>query len=94
MTPHDGGPGSVAVNGNQITGRRLSTRSVRYRVALYARRAGIVRRVSPHALRHAALTHSLATGANILKVKERLLTLLFARRADTIGQAVLPRTPS
>ena len=31
---------------------------------------GITRTVSPHALRHAAITHSLANGANILKVKE------------------------
>jgi len=32
--------------------------------------AGITRKVSPHALRHAAITHSLARRANILKVKE------------------------
>ena len=70
MTPRNAGPVFVAVSGNHITGQRLSTRSVRHRVALYARKAGILRRISPHALRHAAITHSLANGANILKVKE------------------------
>jgi integrase/recombinase XerD len=70
MTSRSDGPVFVAVNGNQVTSRRLSTRSVRYRVALYARQAGITRKVSPHVLRHGSITHSLANGANILKVKE------------------------
>jgi site-specific recombinase XerD len=64
------GPLFVATKGGRVTGRRLSTRSVRYRVRHYAREAGITRKVSPHALRHAAITHSLANGASILKVKE------------------------
>ena len=70
MLLHASGPSFVAVEGARITNRRLSSRSVRYRVALYASQAGITRKVSPHALRHAAITHSLANGANILKVKE------------------------
>ena len=48
----------------------LTTRSIRYRVKRYALQAGITRKVTPHALRHAAISHSLANGANILKVKE------------------------
>lgn len=64
------GPIFVAVNGKRITNRRLGTRSIRYRVKHYALAAGITRKVSPHALRHAAITHSLANGANILKVRD------------------------
>jgi len=64
------GPLFVATRGGRVTANRISTRSVRYRVRHYARKAGITRKVWPHALRHAAITHSLANGASILKVKE------------------------
>jgi site-specific recombinase XerD len=70
---HAGGSGPlfVSIRGKKhLTSRRLSARSVHYRVRLYARKAGITRKVSPHALRHAAISHSLANGANIVQVKE------------------------
>ena len=64
------GPLFVSVRSARPSSTRMSQRSVRYRVKHYALAAGITRRVSPHALRHAAISHSLANGANILKVKE------------------------
>ena len=60
----------VPTSRSPVTDHRLGSRSVRYRVKLYARQAGITRKASPHSLRHAAITHRLADGANILKVKE------------------------
>jgi site-specific recombinase XerD len=64
------GPLFVAASGKSITKRRLCARTVRYLVKKYTLKAGITRRVSPHALRHAAITHALANGANILKVRD------------------------
>jgi site-specific recombinase XerD len=68
--PGNSGPLFVAYNGREKTDRRICTETLRYLVKKYTRKAGIEKRVTPHALRHAAITYALANGANILKVKE------------------------
>ena len=83
-------PAFVAVSGNRITNGRPSSRSVQYRARQYARMAGITCKVSPHALRHAAITHSLANGANILKVKEMASP---ARPRNYVALPPRPRGP-
>ncbi len=53
-------------------GGRLTTRSIERLVQSYAIRAGIVVRVTPHALRHSFATHMLEMGADLRSVQELL----------------------
>lgn len=53
-------------------GQRLTVRSVERLVSDYAGRAGIINRVTPHALRHSFATHLLEMGADLRAVQELL----------------------
>ncbi len=69
-TPHGREPeGPLFVNSR---GGRLTERGVEWIIDSYARKAGLVKRVSPHAFRHSFATHLVSRGADIRAVQELL----------------------
>ena len=55
-----------------VKGHKLSGGDLRKHVRVLARRAGIVRRVYPHLLRHSLATNLLNRGASLMMIKEQL----------------------
>ena len=55
-----------------IRGKEISRKMVWVLVKGYAKKAGIEKKVSPHALRHSFATHLLQGGADVRSVQEML----------------------
>ena len=72
-------PGVTALFLAATTGNRLSKMSIRLIVREAARKAGIDRRINPHAIRHACATHMLRAGASLRHIQQ----LLGHSRIDT-----------
>lgn len=53
-------------------GRKLASRGVRKIVERYIKKLGIIKRISPHSIRHSFATHMLDAGANLRAVQELL----------------------
>ncbi|MFW6172172.1 MAG: site-specific tyrosine recombinase/integron integrase [Elusimicrobiota bacterium] len=62
-----------------VSGKRLSSRSIRRIVKKYAKLSNIKKNVGPHTLRHSFATHMLESGCNLRTVQE----LLGHRRLQT-----------
>jgi site-specific recombinase XerD len=65
------------IGANHRAGKRISTRTVRYRIDHYLERAGLKREgISGHSLRHTAITWPILAGASLVQAME------LARHAD------------
>ena len=65
------GPGERAVFLSRL-GRPLARETLWRHIRAHARRAGIRKEISPHALRHSFATHLLANGASLRTIQEML----------------------